>query len=162
MTGKKETGYCGICGRKYGFRHAPVTRVEITEHTCNVCNVFLQKTRPEIKPTMVTYFLPFLKIKKKIGEVRDGISQVTIQKKVDEYQTMLGGKRIRESTREIYARILAIVAKRKHITSKELGTTFGVPPSKSAFWLERLRTLQLLGREKAMGPTRMVWYYSLT
>jgi len=137
--------------------------VDVTSFNCKDCNVPLQKERPKCIPNRVMFLLPALKkVTEKVTEKVSAIRQVVFEKNVAVYHKVLEGKRVRESTRDTYARVLATVSKEKLVTTKSLGSIFETSASQAAAWLERLRVMKLVVREKRPGPARMVWHYFLT
>jgi len=158
----KTIGYCKICGPIYGKRtFQNKQRLDVTKFTCETHGVHLQPEKPTNDPSRIALLLPFLKIKEKVKEVVKTINQAGFEKRVEIQRKLLEGKRIHESMRDTYARVLALVDKKKHLSSKTLSITLGISSSQAAAWLERLRDMKLVTREKKPGPTRMVWHYSL-
>jgi hypothetical protein len=104
------------------------------------------------KPANVSYFLPFLKIKEKNTTKISEIRKIAFENKVESQLKLLDGRQVRESMREPYTQVLALVQKKKRLITKDLGFLFRIPPSKTASWLEQLRALNLLMREKRQGP----------
>ena len=158
----KSIGYCPKCGPIYGkITFQNKQKIDVTTFTCEFHKVPLQREKPKSDPSRVALLLPFLKLKEKVEKVVTTIHQAGFEKCVDAHRKLLEGKRIRETTRDTYAKVLASVSKEKRLTTKNLSLILGTTPSQASAWLERLRALKLVIREKRPGPTRMVWYYSL-
>jgi hypothetical protein len=158
----KTIGYCPICGPIYGKKtYQNKQKLDVTKFKCETHQVFLQPEKPKNDPSRVALLLPFLKLKEKVTKTVTNIRNVAFEKNVEIYRKTLKGKRIRESARDTYARVLATVSKEKRVTTKNLSLILGRTASQASAWLERLRALQLVVREKRPGPARMVWHYSL-
>jgi hypothetical protein len=162
MKPVKTVGYCPLCGPVYG-KHVFQNKagVDVTQFTCETHKTPLQPEKPATDPSRAKFLLPFLKAKKKVDETVINIRQASFEKHAGSYLKVLEGTNVREGMKEPYARVLALVQQHKCLTTKHLGALLGIPAAKAAGWLERLRVLNLVKREKQLGPIRMVWHYSL-